>query len=67
MTYHLAVETLVLCFNKIYTSLQAVDTVTLADLMLQSHALMLAVEHAADTVVFFDKECRQMKGLSRFV
>ena len=64
---HLAIETLVLCFNKISSSLQSVSTVTLADLVVQSHTVMMALEHAADAVVYFHNKFEELKILLRSV
>lgn len=66
LTLHLAVETLVLCLNKIHTNLLSVDSVSLADLVLQSHTVMVALEHAADAVVHFHVTFTERRGLCRY-
>lgn len=52
--------------NQVHDALLSTDTVTLADLVVQSHTVMLALEHAADTLVYFQNNLVKLRGLFRY-
>ncbi|XP_052805902.1 uncharacterized protein LOC128235190 isoform X2 [Mya arenaria] len=64
LVFFLAAETITFIICSVHNVLSATDVAALADLVLLSHSTMLALEHAADTIVYLVNNPRQRYLLS---